>query len=349
MRAARIRRMCPSPGAGAPHRHSANIRAGARRPAGMWSATCGSGGSNECGGEGERNSAGPRQGPQHGGRPGGQPGAGVGPGPVARRRRRQDGPGDRRLLRHRRGNRAPPGRRRRDGAGGRPLRGAARRADGGDQRRRRAGGRLPDRPHRRIRGQRPDQTDHRGTRSARRRGEQRRQVAAPLAASPVRPAARLPAHHRRQLPGAGPVAARAVAGHARQRPRARRERVQRRGAGGAGSAVGRLPGVQGSLRPVAAQRGPRIARRRRARQHGLLRVGPDPDDRAHTGFGPAARVVAGPGGRRHRQGRHRAAAHPRAALGAAGRAGLGAAGRPGGPRRTAVASPVLHRRRGGRP
>lgn len=92
-----------------------------------------------------------------------------------------------------------------------------------------------------------------------------------------------------------------------------------------------------------------IARRRRARQHGLLRVGPDPDDRAHTGFGPAARPVAGPGGRRHRQGRHRAAAHPRAALGAAGRAGLGAAGRPGRPRRTAVASPVLHRRRGGRP
>ena len=55
--------------------------------------------------------------------------------------------------------------------------------------------------------------------------------------------------------------------------------------------MGRLPGVEGRVRPLAAQRGTGTARRRRGRHHGLLRAGPDPDDRTHAHAGPAPRLV----------------------------------------------------------
>ena len=204
-------------------------------------------------------------------------------------------------------------------------------------------GRLPDRSHRRGRRQRADQADHREPRPAGHRGEQCRQVVAPVPASPVRPAARFSAHHRHQLPGPDLAAARTAAGDARQRRRAHRERVERRRARRTRSAVGRLPGIQRRLRPLAAQRVTGTARRRRGRDVGLLRVGPHPDDRAHADAGQASGHVSGRGRRRDRQGDHRAAPHHRTALGVAGRTGVGAAGRARRSRGPAVAPPILRR------
>ena len=179
-------------------------RAGARTRTPMWSASCSPSRvtrssqsrtprrapRSECGSQCERDSTSLRKGlgrdlgrRHHSGhRPTGQPGADLGSRQAAQHRVRQDRTGDRRVLRNRRGDGPQAGRRGSDGAGRRPVGGKTRRRGGGDQRRRRSSRCLPDRPKRRGRRQRADEAGDREPRPARHRGEQRRQVIAPLAA-----------------------------------------------------------------------------------------------------------------------------------------------------------------------